>query len=287
MKWTAENLPDLSGRTIVVTGASSGIGTTTSRDLAVAGAHVVLAVRDIEKGQRVAQNIKGNVEVRHLELADLESVRKFAAEWSGDLDVLINNAGIMMVPQFKTIDDFELHIGTNHLGPFALTNLLVPFITNRVVTVSSLLHRRGRIYLDDLSGEHRPYKALDAYRNSKLANLLFTLELQRRLIESGSAVRALAAHPGIARTNLMTHIGGPFGFVSRFSQRLFNDEAMGALPTLFAATQDIPGGSFVGPGGFAHLRGYPEVQRTSRRAQDASLARDLWTVSARLTQTGS
>ena len=285
-KWTARDLGDLTGRRVVVTGASSGIGATTARDLAGAGAHVVLAVRDIEKGHRVARNLGANVEVRHLELADLESVCRFAGEWSGDLDVLINNAGIMMVPQFKTIDDFELHIGTNHLGPFALTNLLLPFIKNRVVTVSSLLHRRGHIYLDDLNGERRPYNALHAYRNSKLANVLFTFELQRRLIESGSAVRAVCAHPGIARTNLMSHIGGTFGFVSRFSQRLFNDEEMGALPTLFAATQDIPGGSFVGPNGFAHLRGYPVVQRTSRRAQDAALARDLWTVSARLTQTG-
>ena len=283
-KWTSKDLPDLSGRTVVVTGASSGIGATTARDLAGAGAHVVLAVRDIEKGQRVARNLDGSVEVRHLELADLESVRLFAAGWSGDLDILINNAGIMMAPQFRTIDDFELHIGTNHLGPFALTNLLLPFITNRVVTVSSLLHRRGQIDPDDLNGERRPYNATQAYRNSKLANLLFTLELQRRLSESASAVRAVGAHPGIARTNLLTHVGGAYGLVTKLSQRLFNDEEMGALPTLFAATQDIPGGSFVGPNGLGHLRGYPVVQRTSRRAQNANLARELWTVSARLTQ---
>lgn len=285
-KWTSLDLPNLTERTVVVTGASSGIGATTASALAGAGAHVVLAVRDVEKGQMVAHDIKGSVEVRHLELADLESVRKFASDWSGDLDVLINNAGIMMVPQFRTIDDFELHIGTNHLGPFALTNLLLPFITDRVVTVSSLAHRRGHIYLDDLNGEHRPYNAMHAYQNSKLANILFTLELQRRLSESASAVRALAAHPGIARSNLMTHIDGVSGFVFKFSQRLFNDEVKGALPTLFAATQDILGGSFVGPNGFAHLRGYPELQRPCRRAQDASLARELWAVSARLTKTG-
>jgi NAD(P)-dependent dehydrogenase (short-subunit alcohol dehydrogenase family) len=286
-KWTQDDLPDLNGRTVVVTGASSGIGLVAARELCAHGARVILAVRDVEKGRSVAKDFIGSYEVRALNLADLESVRSFAAAWSGDLDVLINNAGIMMAPAFRTIDDFELHIGTNHLGPFALTNLLLPFITDRVVTVSSILHRRGTIRLDDLHFDRRPYLAMTAYQDSKLANLLFTLELQRRLTESGSAVRAVAAHPGIARTNLVAHVRGFNGFVNNVTQGLFNDAQKGALPLLFAATQDIPGGSYVGPNGIGHLRGYPVVHAPNRRATDAATARQLWDVSAELTNTGN
>jgi NAD(P)-dependent dehydrogenase (short-subunit alcohol dehydrogenase family) len=271
---------------MVVTGASSGIGLVTARELCAHGARVILAVRDVEKGKEVAKDFDGDYEVRALNLADLESVRSFANEWTGDLAVLINNAGIMMAPAFRTIDDFELHMGTNHLGPFALTNLLLPFITDRVVTVSSILHRQGRIHLEDLQFDSRPYNAMTAYRDSKLANLLFTLELQRQLSEKGSAVRAVAAHPGIARTNLVAHVHGVSGLVNSLSQRLCNDAVKGALPTLFAATQDIPGGSYVGPNGFAHLRGYPVIHGTSQRARDSEMARKLWDVSAKLTNTG-
>jgi len=216
-KWTAKDLPNLAGRTIIVTGASSGIGLVAARELCAHGARVILAVRDVDKGRDVAQDFVGDYEVRPLNLADLESIRAFAAEWTGELDVLINNAGIMMAPAFRTIDDFELHMGTNHLGPFALTNLLLPFITDRVVTVSSILHRRGRIHLEDLHFDSRPYNAMTAYQDSKLANLLFTLELQRRLSEKGSAVRAVAAHPGIARTNLVAHVHGVNGLVNSLS----------------------------------------------------------------------
>jgi|SRR5665213_638474 len=285
-KWTQKNLPDLSGRTVVVTGASSGIGLVSARELCAHGARVILAVRNVEKGRDAAQDFEGTYEVRELNLADLESIRAFAAGWSGDLDILINNAGIMMAPAFRTIDDFELHMGTNHLGPFALTNRLLPFITERVVTVSSVLHRRGQILLDDLHFDSRPYKAMTAYQDSKLANLLFTLELQRRLSEQGSAVRAVAAHPGIARTNLVAHVGGVSGLVNSLSQRLCNDALKGALPTLYAATQDIPSGSYVGPDGIGHLRGYPVIHKTSKRAMDADMARRLWDVSAELTNTG-
>jgi NAD(P)-dependent dehydrogenase (short-subunit alcohol dehydrogenase family) len=285
-KWTQNDLPDLSGRTMVVTGASSGIGLVTARELCAHGAKVILAVRDVEKGNEIAKDFVGNYEVRALNLADLESVRSFADQWTGDLDVLINNAGIMMAPAFRTIDDFELHIGTNHLGPFALTNLLLPYITDRVVTVSSILHRQGRIHLDDLHFDSRSYNAMTAYRDSKLANLLFTLELQRRLSESARKVRAVAAHPGIARTNLVAHVGGVSGLVNSLSQRLCNDAVKGALPALYAATQDIPGGSYVGPNGIAHLRGYPVIHGTSKRAKDIEMARKLWDVSAELTKTG-
>jgi NAD(P)-dependent dehydrogenase (short-subunit alcohol dehydrogenase family) len=285
-KWTASEIPDLTGRTFVVTGASSGIGLEAARDLVARRARVILAVRDVEKARAATRSFFGSYEIRQLDLADLESVRTFAAEWSGDLDVLINNAGIMMAPAFRTIDGFELHIGTNHLGPFALTNLLLPFITDRVVTVSSVVHRRGVIHLEDLHFDYRPYVAMTAYRDSKLANLLFTLELQRRLTESGSAVRAVAAHPGIARTNLVAHLRGVSGFVNNLTLRLFNDAATGALPTLYAAVEDIPGGSYVGPDGLGHLRGHPIIHAPARRAMDTATARQLWDVSAQLTNTG-
>ena len=286
-KWTAQDLGELSGRTIVVTGASSGIGLEAARQLSAHGALVTLAVRDVDKARAVTRDFVGAHDIRALDLADLESVRSFADQWSGDLDVLINNAGIMMAPAFRTIDDFELHIGTNHLGPFALTNLLLPFITDRVVTVSSILHRRGVIRLDDLHFNSRPYIAMTAYQDSKLANLLFALELQRRLSDSGGAVRSVAAHPGIARTNLVAHVRGVNGLVNSLTQHLCNDAARGALPLLFAATEDIPGGSYVGPGGIGHLRGYPVLHAMSRRSHDAETARLLWDASAQLTQTGN
>lgn len=282
--WTAADLPDQSGRTVIVTGATSGLGLVTARELARVGARVVLAVRDPAKGERVAAVMPGHTEVRRLDLADLASVRAFAAEWAEPLDVLINNAGIMRVPQGRTRDGFELQIGTNHLGPFALTNLLLPHITSRVVTVSSQLHRRGRLDLDDLNWEHRRYNSLQAYCDSKLANLLFTLELQRRLTAAGRSVRAVAAHPGIATTNLTSHIHTVGGRLGRAFKHLFNDAEHGALPTLYAATQDVPGGCYIGPDGPGHLRGYPAIGTPSKRAQDADLAQRLWDLSDRLTQ---
>jgi NAD(P)-dependent dehydrogenase (short-subunit alcohol dehydrogenase family) len=282
-RWTAGDLGDLTGKTVIVTGASSGIGLVTARELCAHGAKVILAVRNVEKGRDAAKDFVGTFEVRELNLADLESIRVFCATWTGELDVLINNAGIMMAPAFRTPDDFELHFGTNHLGPFALTNLLLPYITDRVVTVSSILHRRGRIHFEDLHFDSRLYNAMSAYQDSKLANLLFTLELQRRLIEQRSAVRAVAAHPGIARTNLVAHVKGVNGLMNSLSQRLCNDAEKGAWPTLFAASQDIPGGSYVGPHGIGHLRGYPVLHATSRRAADAAVARRFRDVSAAMT----
>src|SRR4029079_10322726 len=183
--WTPANLPNLSGRTVVVTGASSGIGAATARAMADAGAKVVLAVRDPLKGERAAATMTGDVEVRPLDLESLASVRAFAAAWTGDIDILINNAGIMLVPEARTADGFERQIGTNHLGHFALTNLLLPHTTDRIVTVSSNAHARGRLDLDDLNWHIRPYRASQAYSDSKLASLLFTFELQRRLSASG------------------------------------------------------------------------------------------------------
>ena len=229
-RWTAAQLPDMSGRTVVVTGASSGIGAISAGELARAGARVVLAVRDVAKG-KAAATMNGETDVRRLDLADLNSVREFAAGWTGGLDVLINNAGIMMVPEGRTADGFELQIGTNHLGHFALTNLLLPHITGRIVTVTSDLHKIGKINVGDLNWENRKYKPLSAYCQSKLANVLFTVELQRRLTSSGSAVRAVAAHPGVAETNLISHVGGVQGAVSKlFLRPITQDGEHGACP---------------------------------------------------------
>ena len=200
-RWTAADLPDMTGRTVVVTGANSGLGAIAARELAGAGARVVLAVRDTKRGEAAAATMPGDTEVRALDLADLSSVRAFADGWDGPLDVLINNAGVMAIPERRTADGFEMQFGTNHLGPFALTNLLLPRITDRVVTVASDAHRIGKIKFDDLNAERR-YGRWSAYGQSKLANLLFTLELQRRLEAAGSAVSAHAAHPGYAATNL-------------------------------------------------------------------------------------
>jgi NAD(P)-dependent dehydrogenase (short-subunit alcohol dehydrogenase family) len=284
--WTAADLPDLSGRTAVVTGANSGLGLITARRLAGAGAHVVLAVRDTAKGERAAATIAGGTtDVRALDLADLASIRAFADGFDRDLDILVNNAGVMALPQRRTADGFEMQIGTNHLGHFALTNLLLPRIADRVVTVSSAAHWIGRIRLDDLNHERGGYRRWAAYGQSKLANMLFTLELQRRLDEAGSPVRANAAHPGYASTNLQGHTGSGLqhGFMWLTNRLIAQSDEMGALPTLYAATQDIPGNSFIGPGGPAEQRGHPAFAKRSRAASDGDRAKALWALSEQLT----
>jgi NAD(P)-dependent dehydrogenase (short-subunit alcohol dehydrogenase family) len=285
-KWTAADLPDQSGRTVIVTGASSGLGLVTARELARAGAHVVLAVRDVAKGEAAASGFSGSWEVRPLDLASLASVRAFAEDWTGDVDILVNNAGIMAVPQGKTTDGFELQFGTNHLGHFALTNLLLGQVRDRVVTVSSGAHRIGKMQLDDLNWERRRYDRWRVYGQTKLSNLLFTKELQRRLDEAGSPVRAVAAHPGYASTHLQSHTGSRLQHVlmATVANRVFaQSDEMGALPTLFAATQDIPGDTFVGPDGFMEQRGHPHIVGRSKAAQDDGDARRLWELSEQLT----
>jgi NAD(P)-dependent dehydrogenase (short-subunit alcohol dehydrogenase family) len=283
--WSTTDIPPQTGRTAVVTGANSGLGLATARALAAAGAHVVMAVRDPARGAAAAAGIPGDVEVRALDLADLESVRGFARNWTGRLDLLINNAGIMAVPAGVTVDGFELQFGTNHLGHFALTNLLLPQVTDRVVTVSSTMHRIGTIVLDDLDWQRRPYSAERAYGQSKLANLLFTLELQHRLSAAGSAVRATAAHPGWAATNLQSHSGSRAkDAVMAAGNLLFGASAeQGALPTLFAATVDVPGGSYLGPGGRFGFRGAPAPAGRTAAARDGAMAERLWAASAELT----
>ena len=285
-KWTTDDLPSQDGRTFVVTGANSGIGLIAARELARAGGRVVLAVRDTARGEQAAATIEGETEVRPLDLADLDSVRGFADDWDGPIDVLVNNAGVMATPKRRTKDGFELQIGTNHLGHFALTNLLLPHVGDRVVTVSSGAHRAGSIRLDDLNWEHGHYNRWRAYGQSKLANLLFTLELQRRLAEAGSDVRAVAAHPGYARTNLQHHTESVLhrGAMVLTDLTAQSDE-MGALSTLYAATEDIPGGSYVGPDGFMEQRGHPRLVGRSRAASDEETARRLWELSEELTTT--
>jgi len=289
-KWNASRLPDLTGRTAVVTGANSGIGRVAAQELARAGAHVVYAVRDEERGRAAAAEARGSTEVRRLDLADLASVRQFASAWEGrPLDLLNNNAGVMMLPQRQTRDGFEMQFGTNHLGHFALTNLLLPYITDRVVTVASGAHRwpGAAIHFDDLNLT-AGYNPQRAYAQSKLANLLFTLELQRRLTEAGSTVRALAAHPGYAATSLQGHAGNPLArALMQVGNRLVaQTDRAGALPTLYAAVADLPGASYVGPDGLAEMRGAPTLVGRSAAASDPVVARRLWDVSEEMTGVG-
>jgi NAD(P)-dependent dehydrogenase (short-subunit alcohol dehydrogenase family) len=277
----------MTGRNVIITGANSGIGRAAAKALAGAGAHVLLAVRSSDKGEAAAAAMSGETEVRRLDLASLDSVREFAAGWDGDIDLLINNAGVMVPPLSRTAEGFELQFGTNHLGHFALSNLLLEHVTGRVVTVSSTGHRIGRIDFDDLNWERKPYRAWRAYGQSKLANLLFTSELQRRLTAAGSPVLAMAAHPGYAATNLQFHSGRrSWDALSALGNRvLAQDEDGGALPTLYAATADIPPNSYAGPGGFMEQRGPAKLVGRSGAAKDSDVARRLWDVSEELTGT--
>ncbi|MGW4219402.1 oxidoreductase [Streptomyces bacillaris] len=287
-RFSLADLPDLAGRTAVVTGSNSGIGLVTARALAERGARVVLAVRDQEKGETAAATMAGPVQVRPLDLADLSSVRAFARDLPGPVDLLINNAGLSLGPLSRTVDGFELQFGTNHLGHFALTNLLLPRIRERVVTVASLGHRIGSLDFTDLQWQRRPYRPNAAYTQSKLANLLFAAELQRRLTRAGSPVISTAAHPGISSTNLMRAERKPsLGFrVEKFLVGLVAQSAEGgALPTLYAATADLPGDSYAGPGRLWGMRGAPKLVGRSARARDSSAARRLWEVSEDLTGT--
>ncbi len=282
-KWTSERLPSFEGRTVIVTGATSGLGRVVATQLGAKGARVVLAVRNVAAGEEVAATIGGKTEVRALDLADLSSVRHFAQEWEGEIDVLINNAGIMMVPKRLTTDGYESQFATNHLGHFALTNLLLPHITDRVVTVASSAHRWGGFDLDDLNWERREYRTERAYGQSKISNLLFTLELRRRL--EGTGLRAYAAHPGYAATNLQGHTGNAVKHaLMAIGNRVVAQSAeAGALPTLYAASQDLPSGSYVGPDGLGEYRGSPTLVGRTAVASDPELARKLWTESESLT----
>jgi NAD(P)-dependent dehydrogenase (short-subunit alcohol dehydrogenase family) len=284
--WTVDRMPSLVGRNVIVTGANSGIGLEAARVFAAKGAHVVLAVRDVMRGRDAAATVTGSTEVRHLDLANLQSVRAFAQAWTENIHILVNNAGVMVPPLGRTADGFELQFGVNHLGHFALTNLLLPHISGRVVTVASSAHRSATIDFDDLNWHTRRYGlGSGGYEQSKLANLLFTLELQRRLDRSGSPVIATAAHPGMTATNLMSSSESPVmtAFAKLAVRLLAQDAVMGATPTLFAATEDLPGGSYAGPGSRREMAGPPILVGRSAMAADPVAAALLWAASEDLT----
>ncbi len=283
--WTPDSIPDQSGRTIVVTGANSGLGLVTARELAARGARVVLACRNVESGEQARASMSGTTEVRHLDLADLASVRAFAADLGGPVDVLVNNAGIMNVPLARTAEGYESQLATNLLGPFLLTGLLLPRITDRVVTLSSGVHRIGSIALDDLNWERRRYNGWLAYAQSKLGDLMFAYELQRRLTAAGSLLRSMSAHPGYAATNLQSHSGGWQATAMEWMNRVIAQSAeMGALPQLYAASvPDLPGGTFVGPDGLGEQRGHPRPVGSSAASHDRETAAALWAACERMT----
>ncbi len=300
-KWTARDIPDQSGRTILVTGANSGLGLRSAEALAAAGGHVLLACRNAEKAATahaaVAERATGKPpEVVALDLSDLDSVEACAADLAGQvdrIDVLLNNAGVMAVPKARTAQGFELQMGTNHLGHFALTGRLLPLLlaapAPRVVTVSSTGHKPGRIRWNDPNWERGRYRAWPAYFQTKLANLLFTSELQRQAREAGTGLVAAAAHPGYAATNLATAGPGSFNAIMRggakLSDRLLGQsDAMGALPQLYAATMpDVGADDYWGPDGFMEQRGHPQRVDRTKRAQDPDAARRLWAMSEDLT----
>ena len=291
-----DDLPDLTGRRALVTGANSGIGFHTAQALAEHGAEVVLAVRNLGAGREAAVKLPGVTSVEELDLASQKSIHRFADRFEGPLDLLVNNAGVMNLPQRQTADGFEMQFGTNHLGHFALTGRLLPLLTTspdaRVVTLSSTVHRIGKMNFDDLMGAKR-YRAWPAYGQSKLANLLFTSELQRRATAAKAPLRAMAAHPGFALTNLQSTGPAMRGaktttrrarFMAALTRELAQPAVWGALPTLYAATvPGLAGNSFVGPEGFGQQHGHPVPVTRSKRAQNTEDARRLWTVSERLT----
>jgi NAD(P)-dependent dehydrogenase (short-subunit alcohol dehydrogenase family) len=296
-KWTAADIPDQSGRVAVVTGANSGLGLVTARELARAGARVVMACRNEATGRDAVRAVEvrapgAEVELEQLDLASLDSVRAFAErvrERHPEIDLLINNAGVMAPPRRETADGFELQFGTNHLGHFALTGRLLDTLEGRedarVVTLSSNVHKGSRIAFDNLEGR-RHYFRWSAYGQSKLANLMFALELDRRLRAAGSTIKSLAAHPGWSATNLQT--SGPpkldallMAPLNRFYAQ---DADLGALPTLYAATEPgLEGGLYIGPDGFAEMRGHPTRVSPGRAARDESVAPMLWEVSEEMT----
>ncbi len=289
-EWSETETPDQSGKVAIVTGANSGLGYETARALAQHGATVIMACRNAKKaetaaGRILATNPKGKVIVMALDLGDLDSVRAFTDEFKGRfdrLDLLINNAGIMVPPQGETAQGFETQFGVNHLGHFALTAQLIDLLNAapgaRVVTLSSVAHRFGRIEFDDLNWKERAYRPMPAYGQSKLANLLFTYELQRRLRAAGHSTLAVAAHPGYAATGLQGE-GGNDGLMGRLAQ----SPEMGALPTLYAATApDVQGGQYFGPSGLGEIGGFPQRVESNARSHDRAAARRLWQMSEQL-----
>lgn len=298
MKWTTEHMPVLAGRTAVITGANSGIGYETARELAGAGAYVVLACRSPDRGDeaagRIREEIRGaRVEVRPLDLASLDSVRRFARDFADECDalhLLVNNAGIMMCPHRTTEDGFEMQLGVNHLGHFALTGLLLDLLRRdggaRVVTVSSGAHRMGSMNFRDPLYDDGGYSPAGAYARSKLANLLFAFELQRRLEDAAAPIRSMAAHPGVSETHLQRHIEVRWYYplVRPLMSVMGQSAWQAAHPTLRAATDPAAaGGTFYGPDGLMEARGHPVEVRASPAARDEASARRLWELSESVT----
>ncbi len=290
-KWDSSNIPSQNGKIVIVTGSSSGIGYEAAKVLASKGAEVILAVRNLSKGENAQKKIKSfsneaNVFVMELNLASLSSVRKFTENFKSrysSLDLLINNAGVMIPPYSKTEDGFELQFGTNHLGHFALTGLVMDLLTAtpgaRIVNVSSAAHKYGNINFEDLNWEKRKYSAWKAYGDSKIANLYFTYELQKRLKKSGSKLLVTAAHPGWTATDLQRN-SGFFEFMNIIAQKT----EMGALPTLRAAIEpNISGGEYFGPADWMEWRGYPRLVQSNKLSRDEAISNKLWEVSEGLT----
>lgn len=292
MHWSVENIPNLQGKRVLITGANSGIGLEAAKVFAAKGAQVILACRNAEKGTQAMEIIKqatpqANLKLMNLDLSSLDSVRSFCDDFKKEynhLDILVNNAGVMAPPYAKTQDGFESQFGTNHLGHFTLTALLLPLLeqseAGRVVVVSSVAHRVGKIRFNDLNWEKR-YSRWLAYGQSKLANLMFAKELQRRLTANGSKVIAVAVHPGYSSTNLQRHIFGGNLMNALISQ----SQEKGALPTLCAATHEgLKGGEYIGPDGFMEMKGKPDFAYSAPLSNDESVAKKLWEVSEQMTQ---
>lgn len=299
MNWTIENMPDLSGRTILVTGGNSGLGYESVKAFALKGAEVILASRSTEKGEEAKVAILkdvpgGNIKVMQLDLGDLQSVRNFASAFKHSyqkLDVLLNNAGIMMTPYFTTKDGFEGQLGTNHLGHFALTGLLMDTVLQtkgaRIVNVSSGAHKSGKMDFSNLQFENgREYAPMKAYGRSKLSNLLFTYELQRKLEAANKDTLAVAAHPGVAMTNLARHMEGKilFKILAPLFKMMAQDPAMGALPQIRASVDPaVKGGEYYGPDGKREYKGYPVVVPSNEASHNQEDAARLWEESEKLT----
>ncbi|MEH6344365.1 MAG: oxidoreductase [Bermanella sp.] len=290
-KWESKNIPDQKGRVVIVTGSSSGLGFETARVLANKNATVIVAVRNEEKGNRAVEKIKtecphADIQVMLVDLADLASIHKFAKKFNkkfNQLDLLINNAGVMTPPYSKTKDEFELQFGTNHLGHFALTGLLIDLIkktaNSRIVNVSSMAHKIGKLNFEDLNWKTRPYKKTRSYADSKLANLYFTKGLQKRLKSQSSGVIVASAHPGGTATELARH-----SLFYTALNLIAQDSKMGALPTLYAAVApDVQGNDYIGPGGFQEFKGYPKKVEPAAHAKKEDVAEKLWKVSEEMT----
>lgn len=283
-RWTATQMPPQHGRRFLITGATGALGLECTRRLAEAGAQVTMAVRSPDKARDLVHGVKGDIEFRQLDVSDLSAVREFAAG-TGPVDVLVNNAGVMGVPLTRTADGLELQLATNHLGHFLLTSLLLPRLGDRVVAIASAAHRSAQLDVTDLNWGLRPYHRYGAYAQSKLCNLVFVSELQRRLTAAGSTLRAVAAHPGYSATGIQGHTGSrAFTALSEVGNRLFGmPPERGALTPLFAATMDVPGNSYIGPHRPGELNGWPTQVGRSRTASDPDLAREVWARSESLT----